>query len=55
MYAIRSYYEALNYEVKVIKHGESGRAFLSKGLLKKAKKFVNQNMSIFEDLITEVV
>jgi len=45
--------QALNYEVKVIKHGESGRAFLSKGLLKKAKKFVNQNMSIFEDLITE--
>ncbi|HEX9825489.1 MAG TPA: FAD-binding oxidoreductase, partial [Flavobacteriaceae bacterium] len=45
--------QALNYEVRVIKHNESGRAFLSKGLLKKAKQLANQNVSTFKHLITE--
>ncbi|MGM5471281.1 FAD-binding and (Fe-S)-binding domain-containing protein [Flavobacteriaceae bacterium LMO-SS05] len=44
---------ALNYEVKFLKHAESGRSFLSKGLLVQAKKFANQNVSIFKDLIAE--
>jgi len=44
---------ALNYEVKIIKHDESGRAFLSKGLLLHAKKIANKNVSIFKDLITD--
>jgi Fe-S oxidoreductase len=44
--------QALNYEVRVIKHNESGRAFLSKGLLKKAKQLANQNVSAFKHLIT---
>jgi Fe-S oxidoreductase len=45
--------QALNYEIKVNKHVESGRAFISKGLLKKAKQLANQNVSIFKDLISE--
>tara|TARA_R110002049_G_scaffold308819_1_gene514230 strand:+ start:30762 stop:33683 length:2922 start_codon:yes stop_codon:yes gene_type:complete len=42
----------LNYEVKVIGNQESGRAFLSKGLLEKAKDLTNRNVTIFKDLIT---
>ncbi|WP_103068347.1 FAD-binding and (Fe-S)-binding domain-containing protein [Aquimarina sediminis] len=44
----------LNYEVKVVDHQESGRAFISKGLLKQAKSYANKNIEIFKDLITEV-
>lgn len=44
---------ALHYEVKFVEHEESGRAFISKGLLDKAKNLVNANVSIFKDLITE--
>ncbi len=44
---------ALNYKVNVIKHSESGRSFLSKGLLKQAKSLSNENVSIFKDLISE--
>jgi Fe-S oxidoreductase len=44
---------ALNYEVKMIKNAESGRTFLSKGLLEQAKDLANENVAIFKDLITE--
>ena len=43
---------ALNYEVKLINNAESGRSFLSKGLLEQAKDVANKNVSIFKDLIT---
>ncbi|WP_179338602.1 FAD-binding and (Fe-S)-binding domain-containing protein [Winogradskyella ludwigii] len=43
----------LNYKVNIIPHSESGRAMLSKGLLKGAKKAANKNVSIFKNLITE--
>ncbi|MEL0456112.1 FAD-linked oxidase C-terminal domain-containing protein [Flavobacteriaceae bacterium SZ-1-7] len=43
---------ALNYEVKLVKHAESGRSFLSKGLLEQAKDLANKNVSIFKDLVT---
>jgi len=43
----------LNYDVKIIKNNESGRAYISKGLLKKAKKLANENVSIFKNLISE--
>ncbi len=43
----------LNYKVNIIPHSESGRAMLSKGLLKGAKKAANENVSIFKNLITE--
>ncbi|SHI87205.1 FAD-binding and (Fe-S)-binding domain-containing protein [Algibacter luteus] len=44
---------ALNYQVEVVKNEESGRSFLSKGLLKQAKDFANKNVSIYKDLISE--
>jgi FAD/FMN-containing dehydrogenase/Fe-S oxidoreductase len=47
--------EALNYKVTVIKHSESGRSFLSKGLLEQAKNFANKNVSTFKDIICEEV
>ena len=44
---------ALNYNVIVIKHKESGRAYISKGLLKKAKELANENVSIYKNIISE--
>jgi len=43
----------LNYEVKVIKHSFSGRTFLSKGMLRKAKKLATKNILAFKDIISE--
>ena len=45
--------QALNYKIIFIKHSESGRSFLSKGLLEQAKKFANKNVSVFKDVISE--
>lgn len=44
--------KALKYEVKFIKHLESGRAFLSKGLLEHAKQIANANIKVFKDVIS---
>lgn len=44
---------ALNYKVKLIENVESGRAFLSKGLLEEAKQLANRNVSIFKNKISE--
>ncbi|MFI1743809.1 FAD-binding and (Fe-S)-binding domain-containing protein [Thalassobellus sediminis] len=43
---------ALNYDIKLIKHAESGRAFLSKGLLEQAKEFANKNVETFKDKVS---
>ncbi len=43
---------ALNYEVKMVKHAESGRSFLSKGLLEQAKVVANKNIAVFKDLVS---
>jgi FAD/FMN-containing dehydrogenase/Fe-S oxidoreductase len=43
---------ALNYKVEVVKNAESGRAFLSKGLLEQSKILANKNVSIFRDKIS---
>ncbi|WP_445737077.1 FAD-binding and (Fe-S)-binding domain-containing protein [Mariniflexile sp.] len=43
---------ALNYEVKIVDNVESGRTFLSKGLLEQAKDLANKNVAIFKDLIS---
>jgi Fe-S oxidoreductase len=43
--------EQLGYEVIIPKHMESGRASLSKGLIRDAKKIANQNVSLLKDLI----
>jgi FAD/FMN-containing dehydrogenase/Fe-S oxidoreductase len=43
----------LGYEVLVVDHEESGRAFISKGFLEEAQAVANKNVSIFKDLISE--
>lgn len=43
---------ALNYQLKFVSHSESGRSFLSKGLLEQAKKVANENVAIFKDLVS---
>lgn len=42
----------LNYHVMFVSHSESGRSFLSKGLLEQAKKVANENVIVFKNLIT---
>ena len=42
----------LGYCVEIPKHIESGRTFLSKGLVRKAKKIANRNVSLLKDLVT---
>ena len=44
---------ALGYEVLMTDHEESGRTWLSKGLVRKAKKIANLNIALFSKLITE--
>jgi len=45
--------EKLGYEVMMTDHEESGRAWMSKGLLRHAKKIANKNIATFSKLITE--
>jgi FAD/FMN-containing dehydrogenase/Fe-S oxidoreductase len=45
--------EKLGYEVMMPQHEESGRAWMSKGLLRQAKKIANKNVSIFSKIITQ--
>jgi FAD/FMN-containing dehydrogenase/Fe-S oxidoreductase len=40
-------------EVEIPEALESGRTFLSKGLLRKAKKIANKNIALLKDIITE--
>ncbi len=42
----------LNYKVKIVDHKESGRTFISKGLLKQAKALANDNIATFYELIS---
>lgn len=44
---------ALGYRVLIPDIGESGRTWLSKGLVRKAKKLANQNLAKLKGLITE--
>lgn len=43
----------LGYKVNIIKHDESGRSFISKGLLDQAKKKANKNINTFKSIITK--
>lgn len=47
--------EKLGYEVIIPTHEESGRAWLSKGLIRDAKKIANKNVRLLKDLITAEV
>jgi Fe-S oxidoreductase len=42
----------LGYEVRCVKHGESGRAHMSKGLLEEAQKLAIENVRAFKDLVS---
>lgn len=43
----------LGYKINIIDHEESGRSFISKGLLGQAQKIANTNISMFKTLITK--
>lgn len=45
--------DKLGYAIKFVDHVESGRSFLSKGLLEDARSLAKKNIEIFKDLITE--
>jgi Fe-S oxidoreductase len=45
--------EKLGYEVLMPEHEESGRAWLSKGLIRHAKTIANKNISLLSSLISE--
>jgi Fe-S oxidoreductase len=45
--------ERLGYEVVIPEHEESGRTWLSKGLVRKAKTIANKNIQFFQTLISE--
>ena len=45
--------EALGYHVIIPKHYESGRTYLSKGLVKKAKEIANKNIQLLSPLISD--
>lgn len=44
--------EQLGYEVVILKCSQSGRAFISKGLLKKARRIATKNVRLLKDLIS---
>lgn len=44
---------ALGYEVKIPKHIESGRTFLSKGLIRTAQNIATKNVKLLKDIVTE--
>ncbi len=44
--------ERLGYEVIIPQHEESGRTWLSKGLIRKAKTIINKNIALLHPLVT---
>lgn len=44
---------ALGYEVVLPKHLQSGRTYLSKGLIRKAKKIAERNILMLKDIVSE--
>jgi FAD/FMN-containing dehydrogenase/Fe-S oxidoreductase len=42
----------LGYEVVLVDHEESGRAYISKGFLEEAKVLANKNVTVFSSIIT---
>ena len=45
--------EKLGYEVVIPKHEESGRAWLSKGLLRSAQKIANKNIGLLSPIVSD--
>jgi FAD/FMN-containing dehydrogenase/Fe-S oxidoreductase len=44
--------QKLGYEVVVLRHRESGRTYISKGLLKRARRLAEENVDLLKGLIT---
>ena len=44
--------DRLGYSIKFVRHLESGRSFLSKGLLEEARVLAKKNVSLYKDMIT---
>jgi Fe-S oxidoreductase len=44
---------ALGYEVLIPEHVDSGRAYISKGLIRKAKKLAEKNVRLLKEVITK--
>ena len=45
--------EALGYDVMIPEHTDSGRTYLSKGMVKKAKEIAIENVNAFKDIVTD--
>jgi Fe-S oxidoreductase len=45
--------EKFGYEVVIPQHEESGRAWLSKGFIREAKKIANKNIALLSPIVTE--
>jgi FAD/FMN-containing dehydrogenase/Fe-S oxidoreductase len=43
---------SLGYRVITVDHGESGRTFISKGLIRKARKIIRDNILVFSEIIS---
>jgi Fe-S oxidoreductase len=43
----------LGYAVHLVDHEESGRTWLSKGLVRKAKQIANKNIRVFSEIVTD--
>lgn len=43
----------LGYHVKIARHKASGRTYLSKGFVRKAKRLANYNVEVFKDIVSE--
>jgi FAD/FMN-containing dehydrogenase/Fe-S oxidoreductase len=44
--------DKLGYAIKFVEHHDSGRSFLSKGMLEEARDLAKKNVALFKDLIT---
>ena len=44
--------DKLGYAIKFLPHSESGRSFLSKGLLEEARDLARKNVALYKDVIT---
>ena len=44
--------DRLGYGIRVVDHVESGRSFLSKGMLEEARELAKKNVGVFKDLIS---
>ena len=45
--------DRLGYAIRFVEHVESGRSFLSKGLLEEARELARKNVALYKDLITD--